>query len=229
MATTEHPDHFENLISNMKEVDRLSEIHSEITTPGPGRKYAVEILHKSGIVLLVACWEAFVEDLAKTALLYMIENAKDHKAFPDNVLERISSNHQGKKAWALAGDGWKKVLVDNYEGVLAKTTGKLNTPKTEQVDELFLKTIGLDSISLKWSWSGRSSDKSQQELDDLVTLRGSIAHRVSSATAVHNRHVENSRNFIARLSVKSHNAVNAYINSRIKSTPWGTYSFGATR
>ena len=228
MPQIKHPDHFENFISNLEEVDRLSEIHSEVVTPGPGRKHAVEILHKSGIVLLVACWEAYVEDLAKTALIYMIDNAKNHKVFPDNVLERIGSTHQGKKAWGLAGDGWKNILKDNYEGVLAKTTGKLNTPKAEQVDELFLKVIGLDNISSKWAWKGRSAKKSREELNKLITLRGSIAHRVSATKAVHNKHVQDYRNFIGRLSVKTHNAVNTHIKSRIKSTPWETYTFGET-
>jgi hypothetical protein len=139
--------HVNALIENLSEVHRLEGIHSEITTKGPGRKHNVEILHKSGIVLLVACWEAFVEDLAAESLSHMIASCKDHTAFPQNVLERIASNHPGLKAWNLAGDGWRDRLKDNFAEVLAKTTGRLNTPRTSQIDELFQKVIGLSQIS----------------------------------------------------------------------------------
>jgi len=64
--------HMNALIDNVNEVDRLSQIHGQITTKGPGYKHDVQVLHKSTIVLLVACWEAYVEYLAKEALEYMI-------------------------------------------------------------------------------------------------------------------------------------------------------------
>lgn len=129
--------HMTALIENVKEVDRLRGIHSQITTKGPGRKHNVEVLHKSAIVLLVACWEAFIEDLAASGLEHMIAKGTDHKVFPASVLERVSSTHAGLRAWDLAGDGWKTALRSNMKAVLAKTTGALNTPKTAQVDELF--------------------------------------------------------------------------------------------
>jgi len=229
MAVAHENKHANNLIDNIKEVDRLKEIHSQITPGGPGRKRDVEVLHKSAIVLLVACWEAFVEDMATESLQYMISEAKSPSVLPKNVLERVASRKAGISAWELAGTGWKKALRDNLTEVLARTTGTLNTPRTAQVDELFEKAIGLPSISSSWYWSGRSVESAAASLDRLVTLRGSIAHRVSAAQAVELKYVDRARQFIYRLVVKSHNCVCRFLESTVERSPWTRLRFGATR
>lgn len=217
-----------NLIDNVKEVDRLAEIHSQITKGGPGRKHKVEVLHKSSIVLLVACWEAFIEDLAQAALEHMILAGKNHDVFPATLLERVASSYSGPKVWHLAGDGWRKALRDNLKSVLAKTTGTLNTPKTAQIDELFLKTIGLEHLSDSWQWKGRSSAQSKDTLDGIVTRRGSIAHRVSAAKNVRLNDVKSSREFIFRLCVRSHNRASQFLVAQVGTSPWQKYWFGET-
>lgn len=126
-------------IDNLKEVDRLSGIHRQVTKRGPGRKQQVQILHKSAIVLLVACWEAYIEDLARETLIQMINQANDPKVFPKNVLQIVASTQSGMSAWKLAGNGWQNVLHGNLTRVLSKTTGQLNTPKTAQTNKLFGK------------------------------------------------------------------------------------------
>ena len=230
MAIIKDPAHMENLFSNMTEVDRLLEIHARVTKPGRGRKHAaVQVLHKSGIVLLVACWEAFVEDLAASALRLMIDKGDRHTIFPSEVLDRVASKYQGKNAWKLAGTGWKSAMNNHFREVLARTTGTLNTPKTEQVDELFSKVLGIPKLSSQWVWRGRTGSRSAtEELDKLVTLRGSIAHRVQSSETVRKSTVSDARGLVGRLAVKSHNAINAYLESKIGGTPWDRYRFEGT-
>jgi len=220
--------HMNVLMDNMKEVDRLTGIHSQITTTGPGYKPNVQVLHKSAIVLLVACWEAYVEDLVSATLEEMIKKAGSHSIFPDSVLERVGSKHSGKKAWDLAGDGWKKSLRDNKKEVLARTVGSLNTPKTAQVNELFSKTIGLKDLSSSWYWSGRSVSKTTSALDALVALRGSVAHRVSTSRNVTLKNVRDSRGLVFRLSVKSHNRACEFLTAQVGSSPWLKCQFGKT-
>ena len=221
--------HTRALITNLRDITRLKDIHGRITTKGPGRKHAVEVLHKSAIVLLVACWEAFIEDMVEATLNWMILNASNHKVFPEVVLERISSTHHGPKAWLLAGDGWKQVLRDNLKEVLARTTATLNTPKSEQVDALFEKTIGLQTLSRSWHWKGRAAEQSRKSLNDLVSLRGSIAHRVSGARHVRLKDVSDAEELICRLAVKSHNAVCVHIYRIFRRTPWALIKYGQTR
>ena len=229
MAIDPSNKHTHTLVTNLKEVTRLKDIHSRITSKGPGRKHDVEVLHKSAIVLLVACWEAFIEDMVEASLEWMIQNAKDHKVFPAVVLDRIASTHQGAKAWLLAGDGWKQVLRDNLQEVFARTTATLNTPRAEQVDALFEKTLGVKNLSKAWHWKGRSADQSRKLLNDLITLRGSIAHRVFGARHVRLKDVSDARDLICRLAVKSHNAVCVHAYRIFNRTPWMLMKYGQTR
>ena len=210
----------QQLLDNVSEVTQLVSIHARLGGKGPGRKRDVEVLNKSAIVLTVACWEAFVEDVASAALTCMIENAKDHNAFPKHVLERVSSKLQGLNAWKLSGDGWKKALQNNYTEILAKTTGSLNTPRTMQVDELFDKTIGLQKLSQCWRWGGRSQQSAVDSLDDLVTLRCSIAHRVKHASPVRKKHVVSALFLVNYLAAKTSNKVRLHVHERVGVYPW---------
>src|ERR1700738_4954727 len=129
MAINPSNKHTTPLDRNIRDITRLRDIHARIGGTGPGRRHDVEVLHKSAIVLSVACWEAFVEDMIEATLDWMIKHAKRHDVFPQPVLDRIAGTHQGPKAWSLAGDGWKQALRDNFKQVLARTTATLNTPR----------------------------------------------------------------------------------------------------
>lgn len=225
----EQSGHMINFISNVKQVDQLADIHLAVAGSGPGRKYNVEILHKSAVVLLVACWESFVEDLASNALSSLIDNASDSMVVPEDVRERISAKLSGPRAWELAGDGWRQVCRDHLKDVLGRTVGSLNTPRSRQVDELFHKIIGLENLSGQWSWRGRSAAVSRSILDNLITLRGSIAHRVTTARRVRKVDVIEAREFVSRLAVRSHNAVNGFICERIGKSAWEGYWYNETR
>lgn len=219
-ATRSFPPHIEQLFANVDEVRQLLEIHAAVGGEGPGRRTNVEVLNKSAIVLVVACWEAYVEDLATFALDFMIKEAQSHKVFPKTVLERVASKCSGPNAWALAGDGWKKALRDNFSEVLAKTTGTLNTPRAPQVDELFLKTLGLQDLSSCWYWPGRTQDRAVGALDALITLRGSIAHRVQHSDAVRKRRVTEAIELISRLAARSTNTVSRHVHAQVGKYPW---------
>jgi len=212
--------HLSQFLDNVDEVEQLLKIHAKVAGKTPGRKYDVEVLNKSAIVLLVACWEAYVEDLAELALRHLIEQAKSHTSIPDNVLERVAQKHSGLGAWKLAGDGWKTALRGNLKEVLAKTTGSLNTPRAPQVDELFVKTIGLPDLSACWHWNRRSAASSIESLDALVSLRGGIAHRVKHSTTVQKRDVTTAIDFVSRLAARSSNRVRDFIHERTGVHPW---------
>src|SRR5690606_21975285 len=102
--------HIESLKSNMAEVDRLLEIHAKVAGSGAGRKRDVEVLNKSAIVLLLACWEAYVEDTAVAAFDRLLATAESPNVFPEFVLAIAAK--EVKKVdtmtfWGIAKDGWK--------------------------------------------------------------------------------------------------------------------------
>ncbi len=217
--------HLDKFISNIRDVGQLTNIHAAVTKPGPGRKHNVEILHKSAIVLLVACWEAFIEDLAENALSALIAGVTNPLAIPSEVRERIASKLSGPKSWSLAGDGWKAACRNHLREVLERTVGQLNTPKTSQVNELFEKVLGHKNLSSDWKWRGRSAKGAQAALDVLVTLRGSIAHRLITTRSVKKIHVVDAQILLLKLAWRSHNAVNSGIRILIGDNPWEYFSY----
>jgi len=219
------PMHIAQFLENIAEVGQLLEIHKKIGGTGPGRRRDIEVLNKSAIVLVVACWEAFVEDLASLALDFMITHAKDHTAFSKNVLDRVASKNSGPNAWSLAGEGWKKALRDNYTEILARTSGVLNTPRAPQVDDLFSKAVGLASLSSCWHWKGRTKANAIASLDALITLRGSIAHRVKHTSGVYKRDVIAALHLVSFLAAKSNNSVRSHVHSSIGAYPWARVTY----
>ena len=222
--------HMGNFISNMAEVDRLLEIPEETAGTTAGRKYRVAVLNKSSIVLLVACWEACVEDLAQAAFDILIKNAKDHTVFPGVVRSKASADlrkdQDASRVWDLAGNGWRDVIKQHREQVIQQYVGKLNTPRPEQIDRMFESLIGMKRLSGSWAWASSPAQRTTKKLDDLVTLRGTIAHRVSTAKSVHKSTVKQHREFVERLAVITHNAVNKYLDTRLEFRPWHDYEYG---
>lgn len=211
--------HLDNLTSNVVEVDHLLSHHPAMRTATRGRQHNVEVINKSCIVLLCACWEAFVEDLAAAALETLIELGGTHRVFPETVLASVASGQQGLKAWELAGDGWRDVMRSNFSAALKKT-GAFNTPKTQNVDDMFRKTLGIEKISVAWKWRGMPAGRAASKLDEFVSLRGDIAHRVAGAHVVTLDEARGARELMFRLAVLTNNAVVGFLQSKLNGDEW---------
>lgn len=99
---------------NMKDVDRLLAIHGDITGDTPGRRYGVEVLNKSAVMLITSCWEAFCEDLSRGAVGFLLSKVEQASEFPSDVrwriARRLQSDKDERRLWGLAGDGWKQEI-----------------------------------------------------------------------------------------------------------------------
>ena len=225
-----HAPHIENFKQNLAEVERLLTIHSQISGDAPGRKYQVEVLNKSGIVLLSACWEAFVEDLVSAAFDFMLSNAIDHTKFPDKVLTLASNSLKkapdDRRLWDLAGEGWITVLETHKQKTLDNYIGNFNTPRAENIDKLYHQLIGLPQLSSHWKWPGMSAEGANKKLSDMITLRGSIAHRVATSNTVRKSVVTDHVGFVHRLATKSNNRVAEFVEESVGILPWDIYKFG---
>jgi hypothetical protein len=169
-------------------------------------------------VLLVACWEAYIEDLASLAFEILLENAQTPDVFPNKVLVKASKplreSQDETEVWKLAGQGWRETLRTQEKKILAKYVDNLNTPKPEQIDFLFETLIGLRTLSRHWSWRGMSSDRAKAKLLQLVELRGQIAHRVTSSESVHKADVNSYLEHIQYLAAVSSNVVLRHLMNR---------------
>jgi hypothetical protein len=217
-------------VENTEEVKQLVAFHEEKTGSERGRRYGVEILNKSGIVLLTACWEAFVEDCASVALEFVLQKTPDPATLPKVVRTRIGQSIKNDKndvkAWELAGTGWQNVVRDYKNKLLHTYVSFFNTPKAGNVDDLLDALLGLPRVSDNWAWQRLSPEGARDRLAKYIELRGSIAHRVKASQAVHKKTVNDYADFITRLAVRTANVTRVHVQSLVKADPWGKYTWG---
>jgi len=219
----QHPKHIENQIANMAEVTRLLEIHRELGGQNRGPRHGLAVLNNSCVVLLVACWEAFIKDIVSSAFDIMLEHSKNPYDFPTGVRVLASKEIKFEKdetlIWKLAGDGWQDVMGDHKKAILDQYC-YLSSPKSENIDKLVKNLLGIHKLSKCWGWSFMPSARSVIKLDELVTLRGDIAHRVQASQTVYKNDVRDHIHFIYRLSVSSHNYISKYLNQLLHKDVW---------
>ena len=172
---------------NAKDVKRLTQIHSQLGKNTPGRKYGLEVLNKSAIVLITAFWEAYCEDLAEEALTHLIEKVPDATKLPKDLKKRIAAEIKKDQhelaVWDLADKGWQVRARTRLASLMAERKRSFNNPKSFYVDELFHDVIGLHNVSNEWRWEKMSASRAREKLDKFIELRGSIAHRGKSSSA----------------------------------------------
>ena len=183
------------------------DIHEELTGTKRGRRYGVEVINDASVVFVVACWEAFVEDSARQAIQHYVSLAREPKDLPKVVLRSVAANLREDKneirIWDLAADGWETVVKDYEDEIIARHLGPFNTPKANNVKDLYRKLIGLDDVTDKWRWPRMSSTNAKMRLNKLVATRGAIAHRGDPVEKVTKDYVLKRVDFIIRLSGKN--------------------------
>lgn len=97
---------------------------------------------------------------------------------------------------------------------------RLNTPKSENIDDLFLQTIGLHNLSMAWSWTHMTTPQAQEKLDKYVTLRGAIAHRGQAKTSCQKPAVQDFLNHVTRLVDKTDGRVNGFVTKATGKPLW---------
>lgn len=150
MVKTSRTPAFRTFLENMAEVRRLLQIHGQLGGPGPGRRWGTEVLNKSAVVLLIACWEAYLEDVASFAFDTALKRCQKPDHFPKEVIKRVGESlHDAKDQrviWRLAGSGWKAVLSD-YK---TRTIEKFHNPNSN--------LGGHFKTGQRWSGQNRPTD-----------------------------------------------------------------------
>lgn len=210
--------------ANKSDIDRLWEIHTAVAGGGAGRKHQVEVLNRAAIVFITACWEAYVEDAATEAFDFLLAEAVNATQVPAKVRtlasKELKEASDTKRVWELADAGWRVVLARHRQSVIDKWVASLNTPKSRQVDELFEELIGLTSLHSKWSWQGMSADDAKKKLDEYITMRGQIAHRVKHDEEVYKAWGTDYLAHVERLVEKTDSAVAEHLNGLVGKRPW---------
>lgn len=216
-----------SLDANLEDVVKLLALHAEKGGNSPGRRYGLEVLNKSAIVLLTAFWEAYCEDIAEEAVHFIVEHATSASALPKEirkiVASRLKQDPNELAIWDLAGEGWREVLKANLAEQTDARNRKLNTPKSSNINELFQSTIGLPEVTGSWDWARKLVPAQQAaRLDKFVSLRGAIAHRGRADVSVKRTHVVNYLGLIQRAARSTGGAVRKHVRLITGKNLWPT-------
>ncbi len=201
---------------NADDIQRLLGIHEERGGTSPGRRYGLEVLNKSAIVLITSFWEAYCEDLAAEGLEHIVTHAASAVSLPKGI-KQIIAKELKKDAnelavWSLCDDGWKQVLRSNLQRLRDQRNKRLNSPKTENIDTLFHNALGIPHVSSSWRWAKKMTvTRAREKLDGYVVLRGEIAHRGKAAKTVTKAKVEDYFEFVKKLASKTGGTVNSHV------------------
>lgn len=213
-----------NFDANKADIDRLWEIHALVAGVGAGRKHQVEVLNRSAIVVITACWEAYVEDVATEAFDFLLKEATSALQIPAKVRTTASKELKealdDKRIWELADVGWRTVLLRHRDAVIKKWVSSLNTPKSKQVDGLFEELVGLATLHSQWSWQSMGAEDAKKKLDAYITIRGQIAHRVKHNEGVYKSWGTDFLAHVERLVEKSDAAVADHLFAVVAKRPW---------
>ena len=213
--------------SNVEDIRKLLELHEQQGGGGQGRRYGLEVLNKSAIVLITSYWEAYCEDIAAEGLEHIVKHAKDASALPKELRKQIAKELEKDAnelaVWSLADDGWRKCLKNRLKDLQVARNRKLNTPKSGNIEELFEQALGLPKISDSWKWPTKMTvQRSKEKLDKFVSLRGAIAHRGSDSKSVRKAQVTDYFDFIQKIAAKTGGKVNSHVTSITEKPLWTT-------
>ena len=206
---------YQAFTANAGDINRLLEIHGNLGGSGPGRRYQLEVLNKSAIVLVTAIWEAYCEDLAAEALAHIVEHAKSggnlSKYVKRRVAAEVKKDPDELAVWRLSDEGWRTVLRKRFGELTEARNRRLNTPKSDNIDELFALAIGIEKVSISWHWPGMDVEQARLKLDRFVELRGAIAHRGRGSGHCYKAEVDDYFNHVKRLVSKTGGEVNRFV------------------
>jgi hypothetical protein len=205
-----------SLDKNLNDVKTLLKLHEERGGNARGRRYGLEVLNKSAIVLITSYWEAYCEDLAEEGLELIVTHAKTADMLPKEIKKIIAKKLRDDKnelaIWTISDSNWRAVLRRHLQELQDARNRKLNTPKHGNIDELFESAIGLPNVSSKWVWATKlTAEKARKKLDKFVELRGEIAHRGKATTSVTKARVVDYLDFIEKAAAKTGGAVNTHV------------------
>lgn len=201
--------------ANTQDIERLLELHKQQGGDEPGRRFGLEVLNKSAIVLITSFWEAYCEDVAAQGLRHIIDHASP-STLPTELKKLVAKELKGDshelKVWELAGDGWRDVLRARLTSLQEARNRKLNTPKTQNIDELFLSALGLENVSKSWKWPKKMTvERARKKLDRFVTLRGEIAHRGTASKSVKKAQVVDYYKFVRQIGLCTDSTVDSHV------------------
>ncbi len=198
----------------LPDVANLIDAHRQLNPEGRGRRKLGHIT-RSGIVMLCASWELYIEQVLEESVRYLCENALTPDFLPDSVKGEIARSAKSDKhnfgVLKLCGDGWRQVYIDSA----IQDATRLNTPKYGNISDFFKKWLGIVDIDQSWRHS-------REELNKFVTIRGEISHRGADACYITIAALKTYKSLIDDLTIDTDRLLGDYLYdiSDTRHRPW---------
>lgn len=172
-----------NFEINMDEAKTLLNLSSRYSDPSEKN-----VLLKSSVVIAIAYWERFIEELLLEGSTYISEGLRKPLDLPTIVKQKIAlfaididrnSNPEAfsTSIWGFAGTGW----ADRYKQFTQALTERLNTATPKNIRDSFNFVFGIRDIFKNWN-TGKNDPKKELTLfNNFITKRHEIAHGSNSA------------------------------------------------
>ncbi len=187
-----------------EEVHLLLALHAELhggrtktDATSPGRRASdLEVLHKSAVVLLTACWEAFVENILSEAFTILTRDLRDPSLLHSDLLRSVAiakgtkllvNSKNELYPWYFVGEGWRALLLEFAELKISE----LNTPDSSGVRNLIYGLLGIEDVTHTWGRRGMNAEDAADRLDEYLSDRHIIAHGAFSKTKFSKSYVTN--------------------------------------
>ncbi len=160
----------------MLDIEKLISNYEDLKGGKRGKR-SLDHLMRSGVLLLAAAWEVYIEEVLYESAIFVASNISPDNISPDNisllvkkniskaVIKKVSKNELAPFI-NISGEAWR----DFYQEIVWEDIEKLNTPKESQINDLFSRHLGIDEIS---------SNFRHNNLDNFICFRGEIAHRIN--------------------------------------------------
>lgn len=200
-------------------IPALREVGSLLTLARRGENLAPcspRVLIKSAVVLLAACWEAYVEDMLSQGFDFLIHNVSSGKRLPKRlrqlVAKAIAKDKNELKVWDLADAGWRKELAAHASEMLERYVGRFNTPKAQNIQDIFHDVLGLADVTKTWGdFEDYTRNEARKQLDDFISVRGAIAHGDPDADEISAGDLGRFILLVVNLSIKTSSAVRKHV------------------
>ena len=150
---------FQSFLKQLEAVDQLIAIHGKMQA-GKGRRHQQDALHKAGVVMTVAAWQAYIEKIVPEALSVIEADLADPAAVPP-------------------APNWARHSFSLRRAAIEIQLKKFNTPNVANVRDLLDGSFGFKPWPY-WVWhkGPRQWDekKTRKRTEDWVTVRHTIAH-----------------------------------------------------
>lgn len=182
----------EQLSLRLVDARRLLEIHEQATGAGAGRRRNVDVLNRSAMLLTVAAWEGFSEDVVRVSGTRISRRIREPNGLPDSIMRPFMfwyfEEHQLNKLsetskqamFSLSGDGWRY----HYRRYIERKVDDLNTPSFSRLKKLASQTVGIADIGENWHFGRYDRDYYIGRLTDALNIRHEVAHGTRGGVTV---------------------------------------------